>query len=140
MFLSPQTIDHLNLNKNIIVTGYVKEVRKIYEDLDLMILPSHTEGIPNVILEALSMEVPVIATAVGGTPEILESPEIGVLVPPKQPKQLANSIINFLKNPGAFKSKTRFGVMLVEEKFNFRERTKKIEKIYDEILMRRGVI
>jgi glycosyltransferase involved in cell wall biosynthesis len=133
-------IDHLNLSKNIFITGYVNDIRKVYEDLDLMILPSYTEGLPNVILEALSMEVPVIATAVGGTPEIIESPEIGVLVPPRQPEQLANAIITFLENTEKFKRKTRFGSILIEKKFNFIERTKKLEKIYDEVVLGRGII
>jgi glycosyltransferase involved in cell wall biosynthesis len=57
-----------------------------------LILPSRSEACSNVILEALSMGVPVIATGVGGTPDLVQSPEHGYLVPPDDPRALADAI------------------------------------------------
>src|SRR5204863_1257122 len=62
-----------NLAKRIFFTGQVSDVRPFYELADVFVLPSHSEGSPNVLLEAMAAEVPVVATAVGGVPEIAEN-------------------------------------------------------------------
>ena len=63
----------------VLFTGHLQDVRPVYRDLDILALTSHTEGFPNVVLEALCMETPVLATDVGGTAEIVEDEVTGVL-------------------------------------------------------------
>jgi glycosyltransferase involved in cell wall biosynthesis len=60
--------------------------------LDLLVLPSFTEGMPNVVLEAFAAGVPVVATAVGGTPEVIEEGVSGYLVPPGNAGVLAQRV------------------------------------------------
>jgi glycosyltransferase involved in cell wall biosynthesis len=63
---------------------------------DMLILPSLSEGRPNVVLEAMACETPVIATRVGGTPELVENGFNGILVEPKDPKEIENAALTLL--------------------------------------------
>ncbi len=80
-------------------TGERSDARQIIGALDLLVLPSLTEGIPNVVLEAFAYRVPVVATAVGGVPELVKHGETGWLVPPRDPSALAQAIVEALSNP-----------------------------------------
>jgi glycosyltransferase involved in cell wall biosynthesis len=128
----------LGLDSYVTFTGYIRNVQDVYRDLDLMVLPSYTEGLPNVVLESLMMDVPVIATNVGGTSEIIKNNETGVLISPHSPQQIANEIINYLDNPLIFKEMTIAGRSLVINEFDFAERTKKLEAIYQDMMRNRG--
>lgn len=66
---------------------------------DVLVLPSHNEGTPNVVLEALACGRRVVATAVGGVPDLLTGPELGVLVPPREPEALGVAIAHALATP-----------------------------------------
>ncbi len=80
-------------------TGERSDARQIIGALDLLVLPSLTEGIPNVVLEAFAYRTPVVATAVGGVPELVKHGETGWLVPPRDPSALAQAIVEALSNP-----------------------------------------
>ena len=81
----------LGLQETVHFPGYVSQPERILEETDLMVLPSHTEGLPNAALEAMAMEVPVLATRVGGTPEVVSDGETGRLVDPRSPEMLARA-------------------------------------------------
>ncbi len=68
---------------------------------DLLVLPSHAEGTPNVVLEALASGRRVVATSVGGIPDLITGPELGELVPPSAPDALAAAIVHLLRTPYA---------------------------------------
>ena len=68
---------------------------------DLLVLPSHAEGTPNVVLEALASGRRVVATNVGGIPDLITRPELGELVPPRAPDALASAIVRSLPTPYA---------------------------------------
>jgi glycosyltransferase involved in cell wall biosynthesis len=116
--------------------GYVQQPARVLEDADLMVLPSHTEGLPNAALEALALEVPVLATNVGGTPEVIEDGLTGRLVPARSPEQLAAAIEDFLEAPQVWRAWARRGRQLVETQFDFNVRTPKLETIYLELAER----
>ncbi|HEY0714934.1 MAG TPA: glycosyltransferase, partial [Polyangia bacterium] len=67
---------------------------------DLLTLPSHNEGTPNVVLEALAGGRRVVATNVGGIPDLITSPTLGELVPPRDPDALAGALLRVLAEPG----------------------------------------
>jgi glycosyltransferase involved in cell wall biosynthesis len=79
------------------------------------------------------MEVPVLATAVGGTPEVVRDGETGRLVPPRSPASLADALENFLREPAAWKEMAMRGRAMVERQFDFRARTRRLESIYNEL-------
>src|SRR5262249_18452745 len=66
---------------------------------DVLVLPSHVEGTPNVVLEALASGRRVVASAVGGVPDLITSPTLGVLVPPRDPDALADALMTALHAP-----------------------------------------
>jgi glycosyltransferase involved in cell wall biosynthesis len=118
--------------------GYVSRPEDVLEEADLMVLPSHTEGLPNAALEALAMEVPVLATRVGGTPEVVIDGKTGRLVPPRSPDVLAAAIEAFLVDPTPWRQMADCGRRLVEEEFSFRVRTRRVEALYGELIAETG--
>jgi glycosyltransferase involved in cell wall biosynthesis len=123
----------LGLSDVVRFLGYVDQPQRILEGTDLMVLPSHTEGLPNAALEALAMEVPVLATRVGGTPEVITDGETGRLVPARAPQQMADAIDEFLDDPALWKRMAQQGRVMVEQRFDFLARTRTMEHIYSEL-------
>lgn len=124
----------LGLEGSVHMPGYLSQPERFLEDVDLMALPSHTEGLPNVVLESLAMDVPVVATRVGGTPEIITDGETGRLVPPHAPEALAEALLSFLQDPEPWRAMARRGHQVVQDRFSFERRTRTIEGIYSELL------
>ena len=85
-------ITELDLGKRVKLPGFTREFDQFVPWADVFVLPSHTEGLPNVALEASAAGVPVVATAVGGTPEVVADGVTGHLVPPARPDLLAKDI------------------------------------------------
>ena len=84
-----------------------------------MVLPSFTEGLPNVALEALAAGIPVVGTAVGGTPEVVEDGRTGCLVPPGNPQAMADRIGWVLRDDAARERLRREGLRTVADHFSF---------------------
>ena len=84
----------------IIHVGHQADVSRCFSLADIMVLPSHTEGSPNVLLEAMAAGVPIVATTVGGVPEIATHGETALLVEKKDPCAIAEAILCLLDNPG----------------------------------------
>jgi glycosyltransferase involved in cell wall biosynthesis len=113
--------------------GYLEQPQRVLNDADLMVLPSHTEGLPNAALEALAMDVPVLATRVGGTPEVIVDGTTGRLVPPRDPAAMANALEEFLTCRGSWKDMALRGKRHVEQHFDFGARTRQLELMYLEL-------
>ena len=86
-------IDKMDLRANITLTGYRSDVPELLRCADTLALPSETESAPLTILEAMSTGLPVIATKVGGIPEIVEDDSNGFLVPLKHPEDIADKLL-----------------------------------------------
>ena len=91
-------IEALGLWGRFVLAGFRDDVDRLTPHWDLSVLPSFTEGLPNVVLESLAAGVPVVATAVGGTPEALRDGVDGRLVPPRDPRLLADRIVSLLRS------------------------------------------
>lgn len=129
-----EKIRALGLDDIVHLLGYLPQPERFLEDVELTVLPSHTEGLPNVVLESLLMEVPVLATRVGGTPEVITDSETGRLVPPHSPEALAAGILEFLSCRDSWNRMARQGCKMVKARFDFRERTRKLEALYCELI------
>lgn len=123
----------LGLSHRIFFTGYVEDVRPLLRDLDILALSSFTEGLPNVVLEALCMGCSVVATAVGGTPEIVEDGRTGFLVEPGNARALAQRLSAMVGNPSLRSSLTAAGRKHVLDRFEFKARMARMESIYEEL-------
>ena len=78
--------------------GYRNDIERLLRDIDLLVMPSKTEGFPLVLLEAMASGVPVVASNVGGIPEIVSDRNEGILVPPGDSMLLVDPVIEILKN------------------------------------------
>ena len=90
----------LNLQKRVKFVGWQADVRPWIRTFDIAVLPSRREGMPNALLEYLAMGRPVVATAVGGIPEVVEDGREALLVPPADPARLAAAIDRLLADDG----------------------------------------
>jgi glycosyltransferase involved in cell wall biosynthesis len=111
-----------------------QQVQPYYEAFDLVVSPSRTEGLPNAVLEALVFGRPVVATRVGGTPELVEDGRSALLVEKQQPEALAAAIVRVLDEPGLGARLAAGGTARVEEAFVFPARMRKEEGFYDDVL------
>lgn len=129
----------LGLSERVSFLGYRADMQVLYRGVDLVVQSSYTEGLPNVILEALWMQVPVVATRVGGTGEIIEDGVSGRLVPPGDEAALAEGMAAVLSDTA---SRQRFrdnGVEVIRSRFDFRQRTERMMSIYGDVTSdRRG--
>lgn len=114
--------------------GFVRDLQDIFQAMDLLVLPSHTEGLPNVVLEAFACGKPVVATSVGGVPELVENGRNGVLVPPGEPGVLGEAIVRCITEPSLREAYGRGAQSTVRSRFTFEQQTRGLESIYAEIL------
>ncbi len=84
--------------RGVVFAGQIRDPWPVYSLADLFVLPSHSEGLPLVILEAMAAARPIIATAVGGIPEILTDRCSALLIPPRSPGALASAIAELLED------------------------------------------
>jgi glycosyltransferase involved in cell wall biosynthesis len=89
----------LGLESAVTLAGFQPDMRPWYGAADIVALPSHSEGSPNALLEAMSAGLPIAATRAGGAPEIAEDEVSALLVPPREPAALARAIARLLDDP-----------------------------------------
>jgi len=124
------------LSAMVIFTGHVHPVRNLYAALDMVVSPSYTEGISNVILEAMTLRKPVVATAIGGTPEIIQNGINGMLVPSRDAKTIGDAIATLIQKPDLVTGLTKAGYSTIIEHFEFSKRMLKVESFYENVQAR----
>jgi glycosyltransferase involved in cell wall biosynthesis len=117
--------------------GFHDDVPALLDTLDVVALPSWTEGLPMVLLEAMARARPVVATPVGGTPELVTDGETGLLVPPRDPEALADALRRVLDDPELARRLAEAGRERVAERFNAAEQARRMLEIYDEAVAER---
>src|SRR5499426_4125730 len=99
---------------------------------DVAVLASLSEGLPNAVMEAMAAGAPVVATAVGGTPELVIDDDTGFLVPPADADALARRILDALQNPEWSARRAAQGRRRVLDLFSMRRMVESVERLYDE--------
>jgi glycosyltransferase involved in cell wall biosynthesis len=94
-----QLASELDLSDAVDFLGEIHNVPEVLAQSSLLVLPSLTEGISLTLLEAMACGLPVVATNVGGNPEVVVDGQTGYLVPARQPAQLAACMVDLLRNP-----------------------------------------
>jgi glycosyltransferase involved in cell wall biosynthesis len=92
-------VSELGLAERVVLPGFRSDLDALIGAADVVVLPSFTEGLPNVAMEAGAAGVPVVATAVGGTPEVIAAGVTGFLVPPASPGAIAARVNELLRDP-----------------------------------------
>jgi len=110
--------------------GKRTDIPEILRSLDLFVLCSKNEGISNTILEAMATGLPVVATLVGGNPELVKNGESGTLVQPNDPDSIASAISNYMQNIDLKISHRKNGRSRVEKFFSIEKMVKNYETVY----------
>ncbi len=135
-----RSVAHLGLEGRVVELGYRPDIENVYGALDLLVLNSTTEGLPNVVLEAMCFGVPVVATAVGGTPELVEDGVTGLLVPAGDRAALVEAIRRALRDRAASAARAERARALVEREFDMRGLARRINGLYRALLARRAPV
>jgi glycosyltransferase involved in cell wall biosynthesis len=109
-------------------------VPAIMRGLDLFVLPSLAEGISNTLLEAMASGLPVVATRVGGNPELMEEGITGSLVPPADPQALSAAIRDYVVNREMIRGHGASARRAVESRFGMEAMVKAYMGVYDSVL------
>ena len=96
-----------------------EQTMSILQSSTILIVPSRMESIPQVIKEAFYLKIPVIATSVGGIPEIIENKKNGILIPSENPNIMIEEINNLLKNPSLIDELTQNAFNFINENFTW---------------------
>lgn len=127
-------VDELGMTDRIRLVGFQSDLRPIYEAMDVFALSSLREGLPNVVLEAMALEVPVVATSVAGVPRLIDHGVNGWLVPAGDVAILAQTIGDALSNPAQLASAAAAGRRTIESNYSFAVRMQKMASVYDQLL------
>ena len=126
----------LKIEKNVIFAGERSDIPEILSLTDIFVLPSLREGLGLVILEAMACGKPVIATNVGGVPEVVKDGVSGTLVPPKDPEALYSAMKELLDDREKQKTMGSNGKKICDLSFNSKVMMRKIEDLYDSLINR----
>ncbi len=122
--------EKLGVQNQVVFAGYCEDVDKALAAIDLFVLPSLSEGLPTCLMEAMAMRKPVIATAVGGVPEVITNGETGILVPARDPERLATAIADLLSESEKAEKMAERGYREVLRRFDRRNMIQAYELLY----------
>ena len=118
----------------VIFTGFREDVENILNAMNLYVQPSLSEGHPLAVLEAMSLGIPVIASAVGGLPELFEQGRYGTLVAPGSSESLYGAMLAYISQPQVFCDKGVFARNHVQETFSIGQMAERYISLYEQLL------
>jgi glycosyltransferase involved in cell wall biosynthesis len=113
--------------------GYRRDTRRILSAFDFAVQPSRSEAFSLTLLESACASLPVIATRVGGNPELVVDGETGILVPPENPEALAQAIMKFAGDSELREKMGRAARERYEQNFTIEKMTAQVEALYREL-------
>jgi len=122
----------LGIEGRVVFAGLRKDVAELLPGLDALVFSSLREGLSMAMLEAMAAGVPIVATAVGGTPELITHDTTGLLVPPGRPDALAEALVSLLQDPAAAERLRAAARRHVEERFSAGKMFEAHEALYAE--------
>ncbi len=116
------------------LAGYRQDISSVYAALDLVVIPSLSEGLPNVLLEAMLHGKAIVATAVGGIPEVMNDGLSEWLVPPGDAEELAVAMCDALRNPALRAARGEAGRQRARKEFSPAYRAGQVVEVYRELV------
>jgi glycosyltransferase involved in cell wall biosynthesis len=126
-------IAELGIGDSVWLPGFRQDLDSLIPHADVVVLPSLTEGLPNVALEAGAAGIPVVATAVGGTPEVVADEQTGFLVPANDPAAVATGVIAILADRELRKSLGTAARQRMREHFSFEAHAAAYQALFAEL-------
>ncbi|GJL58142.1 MAG: glycosyl transferase group 1 [Nitrospirales bacterium] len=130
----------LGISDRVIYPGYRSILQPVYAAFDLFVLSSKREGLPNSILEAMAMGLPVVTTDVAGAKELVVDGETGFVVSQGNVNELAEAMVKILENKQLRAQMGTAGRLRVEAQFSFAKRLASVEDLYEKILEKAGIL
>jgi glycosyltransferase involved in cell wall biosynthesis len=128
----------LNLDGRVHFTGQLVEAENLHQFFDVSVLSSRSEGFPNVVIEALAAGCPVVATPVGGVPEVISDRQTGLLVPVDQPEALAASLRELRRDAALRKRLSESGLAWARGKYHQTMVIARLEALYQDLAREAG--
>jgi glycosyltransferase involved in cell wall biosynthesis len=128
-----EQVESLGLAAHFRFCGWRRDLPRIYAGSDLIVLTSHNEGTPVCLMEALAAARPVVATAVGGVPDLLEHGRLGVLVPPGNERALATAMADLLDHPARAAKLAQRGATVILERFSIERQVRELIALYESL-------
>jgi glycosyltransferase involved in cell wall biosynthesis len=128
-------IDELGVGDRVRLLGFCADPRAVYEALDGFVLSSLREGLPNVLLEAMAVGVPALATRIAGIPRLIEDDVNGLLVEPDSIDELTRGIVRLIGDAGLRTRLGQAGRRTIEQRYDFARRMQRIADLYDRLLV-----
>jgi len=129
----------IHVEDMIFFLGFREDIPKILASLDLFVLSSYLEGLGSSLIDAMAHKLPVVATNVGGIPEVVIDGKTGLLVPPRHPEALAEAILKLYYDPSLSLQFGQKGREVVYQNFSAESMANKIMGIYERIAKDKGV-
>lgn len=124
----------LGVEDRVVLAGFRDDVEDCYRLMDVSVLTSLSEGLSITVLESMSFGLPVVATCVGGNPELMEDGVTGYLVPPRNPEAWARRVVELLESPSLRERMSSAARARVEERFALEAVTSRYREVYEELL------
>ena len=124
----------LGLQEVVNFTGFITDIPDLMADMDVLVIPSLWEGFGLTAIEAMTVGLPVVATEVGGLPEVVRPGETGILVPPADAASLAKAIMWVLQHPKEASEMAENGKEIVNREFSSKGMAKKTEVTYQKVM------
>jgi glycosyltransferase involved in cell wall biosynthesis len=125
-------VERLGLAGRVHFAGFQRDIAPYLAAMDIFVLPSLREGLSISALEAMALRRPVVASRVGGTPEVVEEGKSGMLVPPADPESLAKAIAELIADPARAAAMGQAGRARVEANFTLEHMVSQLEHLYRE--------
>ncbi len=132
-------ISQMDYQGKVICPGFEKNLLGCLKGADILVNPSLSEGLPNVVLEAMALRIPVIATSVGGVPELIKHGENGMLVSPGDDKSLSNAILKLVEFWPLHDKLIQSAFETIRDKFSFEGQLRGLMLVYQAALGRKAV-
>ncbi len=127
-------IDGLGIGDKVICPGFEKDFLSCLKGSDILVNPSFSEGLPNIVLEAMAFKIPIAATAVGGVPELIEDGVSGFLTPAGDPVKLTEKILKLAEDKMLRNRFGQTGYDIIIEKFSFKRQAELLYDVYKSVL------
>jgi L-malate glycosyltransferase len=126
-------IADLHLEKHVILGGFRPDVLSLLKGFDFFVMPSVTEGLGTSLLDAMACAKPIVASRVGGIPEVVMDGKTGILVPPKDPDLLAEAIVRMMQDRALAASMGGAGYTRVTERFTVERMVEETLAVYERL-------
>jgi glycosyltransferase involved in cell wall biosynthesis len=128
-------VREMDLDAHVVMTGFRRDIPEVMAALDVLVLPSiKSEASSQVIPQALAVGTPVVATTIGGSPELIADGRTGRLVPPADAPALAEAILSLLRDPAAAAAMAAAGGDLVRARYTLDAAMARTIAVYEELL------